>query len=134
MTAHFIFEYRLTMPFGTPRHCWTCIGRHGAMHLHISGPHHYDGRENWSAGLETHHRQPPEHMEDDAPSHEKCWLIGGPCWHDGTSLYASEQLLPEWQRKPHDHAAMFELLQIEYAKRFPVARAIATIDPGTTDD
>lgn len=116
--ARFVCEYKYTQQFGTPRHCWTCIGSKGALHLHISGPHKYDGRENWGCGLETHYRQPPEYMVDDAPSHEKCWLIGVPCWHDGTSLYAEEHYLPLWLSNPHGHDAMFEHLQGEYRSRF----------------
>ncbi len=118
--SRFVCKYEYSNRFGTPRHCWTCIGRHGAMHLHISGPYTHSGSETWSAGLETHYRQPPEYMADDAPSHEKCWLLGCPCWHDGTSLYASGHYLPLWMSNPHDHEAMFLHLQGEYRERFGV--------------
>jgi len=121
--TRFVCEYKFNKRFGTPNHCWTCIGAKGALHLRISGPHVYDNRENWSAGLETHHRQPPEYMADDAPSHEKCWLIGGACWHDGTSLYAEEHYLPMWRIAPHEHEKMFAELEREYRTRFGVETA-----------
>jgi hypothetical protein len=91
-------KYRLiirkTLTFGSWKHEWSLIGRHGGVHLHISGPHVYDNSEHWSAGLEFHYRSPPEYMENDPPSHDRCWLIECPCWHDGTILYAQEHYLP----------------------------------------
>ncbi len=62
------------------------------MHLHVSGPHHYAGDAHWSAGLETHSRTPL--YADEAPSHDYCWLLKCPCWHDGTTMYAEETYLP----------------------------------------
>ncbi|KKM93449.1 hypothetical protein LCGC14_1208210, partial [marine sediment metagenome] len=41
-----------------------------------------------------------------------------PCWHDGTSLYASEVFVPLWKANPHDHKGMFQRLEREYALRF----------------
>ena len=106
-------EYRFSIEHGAERHVWTCIGRHGALHLHISGPFDAD----WSGGLEVHYRVPPGYMDDCAPSSERCWLIGGPCWHDGTSLYVRETLVPLWLADRHNHALMFSILEKEYRSR-----------------
>lgn len=108
-------EYRYSRPFSSARHDWFVIGRKGAIHLHIndSGPEY-----GYSAGLECHYRSPPDYMENDAPSHDECWVLKCPCWHDGTSLYAQEFFLPIWQISPNDHEAMFRLLEREYEKRF----------------
>lgn len=112
-------KYEYHKPFGHPTHVWTCIGRHGAVHFHVTDMgEDFKYGDRYSGGLEVHYRQPPEHMRDQAPSHDKCWLIGCPCWHDGTSLYASETLIPFWLAAPHDHERMFRLLEREYSDRF----------------
>lgn len=120
--AALVTKYTRTKPFGSVRHDWTVVGRHGAIHLHISEPpppvgeHRYEA----SAGLEVHYRQPPSYMEDSAPSHERCWVFegGSPCWHDGTTSYAMGRYLPLWQLDPHDHEGMFGRLEAEYRDRF----------------
>jgi len=114
-------EYKYCSPFGRPKHIWTCVGRHGAVHLHITDMGEAFAKkygDQYSAGLECHCRQPPRYMADDAPANEKCWLIGGPCWHDGTSLYAQESYVPFWLGSPHDHERMFRRLEGEYRDRF----------------
>lgn len=111
-------KYEYSSLYGRPHHVWTVVGRDGAVHLHVS-----DLGEQWSSqhgqrysgGLEVHYRHP---QGDEAPSQEKCWLLGGPCWHDGTTMYAEETLIPLWQRAPHDHERMFGILQDDYAERF----------------
>ena len=117
-------EYRYHCPFGHPKHIYICRGRHGAMHFHITDLGEVHAKKyghRYSSGLEAHHRTPPSYMDDRAPSHEECWVIGGPCWHDGTSLYAEESLLPFWLQDPHDHERMFRLLEREYEDRFGVS-------------
>ncbi len=44
------------------------------------------------AGLEMHYRECPPYLEGREPLDEHCWLHGGRCWGDGTSLYATECL------------------------------------------
>lgn len=100
---------------GTKQHVWTCIGRMGALHLHISE----QPSGECYGGLEIHYRHPPDYMSNHAP-HEKCWLIGGPCWHDGTSLYVTETVIPMWhQIKDHDY--WFKWMEGEYVDRFLAA-------------
>ena len=87
------YRYALNscLRFGKWNHSYELVGARGGLHLHISGPHKYDSGEHWSAGLEFHSRVP---LRDEPPSHDRCWLLDGPCWHDGTSLYAQEHYLP----------------------------------------
>lgn len=121
-------KYELQDRYGSWQHVWTVIGRHGAIHFHVSDmgeeTANKHGLDRYSGGLEVHYRVPPDYMAEDAPSQDNCWLIGCPCWHDGTSLYASEYLIPLWLCDPHNHKRMFEILQREYEDRFaPKAEA-----------
>lgn len=119
------FKYEFTNPHGHPHHVWTCIGRHGAMHFHVTDMgENFKHGDRYSGGLEVHYRTPPDYMSENAPSQDKCWLLGCPCWHDGTSLYASEFLIPFWRAAPDDHDRMFKCLAHEYEQRFePKAEA-----------
>jgi hypothetical protein len=125
----FRYKYEYTNDFGYPKHVWTCIGRRGAMHFHVTdmgekGPDGERRSDRYSGGLEVHYREPPDYMGEQVPSTDKCWLIGCPCWHDGTSLYAQEFLIPFWLANPTDHDRMFKCLAHEYEQRFePKAEA-----------
>lgn len=112
-------KYQYTRPYSSGRHDWIVVGARGAIHLHISEPPNGDPQYSYSAGLETHYRSPPDYMADQAPSHDECWVLHCPCWHDGTSLYAQERYLPIWMADRHDHEGMFRRLEREYAERFP---------------
>ena len=115
--AQFRNEYRYAPRFGNPEHIWTCIGSLGAMHFHATDlGEEYEARHGirYSAGLEIHSRAPLS----DQPPNEKYWLIGGPCWHDGTSLYAQERVVPYWRQEPDNHERMFRFLEREYENRF----------------
>jgi hypothetical protein len=112
--SRFTCKYEYTHRFGKPNHCWTVVGRHGAKHLHISPDADYGD----TGGIETHYREPPDYMADDAPSHDQCWLLKAPCWHDGSSMHATEFFIPMWKSAPHDHEGMFRLLQREYDRTF----------------
>lgn len=85
-------QMRVYLQFGSWRYSYELVGAKGGLHLHVTGPHNYDGADHWSAGLEAHSRTPLHEVE--APSHDECWLLKCPCWHDGTSLYAQEAYLP----------------------------------------
>jgi len=116
--SEFRCEYTYSKPHNHERHCWVCIGRHGAMQFHVAGPYTYEGANEWGGGLETHYRSPPDYMANNAPSHDQCHILKSPCWHDGTSLYARERLIPEWLADRHNHDAIFEMLKREYRKTF----------------
>ena len=111
-------KYEYTRPFGHGRHDWFVIGARGAIHLHISEPS--DAKYDCVAGLEFHYRSPPDYMEDQAPSHDVCWVLKCPCWHDGTSLYARETLWPliEGWLRTGDHEVIFRCLEAEADRIF----------------
>lgn len=86
------YQLRIHLFAGKWRYDYELIGAHGGMNLHVDGPHRYDGSTHWSAGFEIHSRTPMN--GDMPPSHDQCWLLHCPCWHDGTSMYAQEHYLP----------------------------------------
>lgn len=88
------WEYRLSLRSGRyPVHTWILSGERGAIHAHCTRDiSNY--RQEWLGGIECHYAEPPDYMRDKEPSHELCWLIHKPCWHDGTSLGFSEQIAP----------------------------------------
>ena len=115
------YTYKLAPRFGNWGHVWKLIGRWGGLHLHITdfGAEHAEKYgDRYSAGLEVHYRVPPKHMNDQPPSFDHCDLIECPCWHDGTSLYPQENILPIWLISPNDHEGMFRLLARYADERF----------------
>lgn len=109
-------KYTWSRPWGSPRHQWELVGPEGGVHFSVSMTKGYDP----SCGLEFHHSTRAKYRRDEAPDHTQCWLIGGPCWHDGTSLYASETLWPmiEPMLRSGDHETIFRILEGEYDDRF----------------
>ncbi len=113
------FKYTFFEPFGHPKHFYEAVGRWGGLHFHVTdlGETHAEKYgERYSAGLEVHYRQPPDYMDDRPPSHDDCWLLKCPCWHDGTSLYAMKSMLPRWDQK--NPKAVFRMLEREADERF----------------
>ena len=114
-------KYEFTTDSFGDRHTWSCVGEWGGLHVHIvdSGEEYekkYGERHN--GGIEIHYRAAPDYMRGDAPSQDKCWLLGCPCWHDGSSLQASEFWIPFWVQDKDNHKGMFNLLEGEMANRF----------------
>lgn len=109
-------KYSYAKPFGSPRHWWELVGPQGAVHFSATLTPGYDP----SCGLEFHHAPSAKFRCDEAPDHVNCPLTGGPCWHDGTSLYAIEGLWPMIgpMLRSGDHEAIFRLLEGEYERRF----------------
>jgi hypothetical protein len=109
-------KYTYSNPFGSARHQWELVGPDGGIHFHVSMTKGYGA----SSGLEFHHAARARYRGDEAPDHIQCPLIGEPCWHDGTSLYASETIWPTVEPMLHsgDHEAVFRLLEHEYARHF----------------
>ena len=95
------YRYEKTLFCGYWSHTWILVGEHGGMHLNIRG-YKSDKSIEYSAGLETHYRKPPEYMKGKPPSHDECFILKTPCWHDGTSLYASEKYVPLFRNKVDD--------------------------------
>ena len=114
-------KYELTWPFMNAVHTWSAIGSKGAVHLHINDrgvEHEQEYGKRYSGGFECHYRCPPDYMADDAPSHDHCHLLQAPCWHDGTSLWATEHWIPFWLASPNDHERMLLAINREMDERF----------------
>lgn len=115
-------KYTWSKPWGDVRHNWELVGPNGAIHFAVtmSDPK-YGGP---SAGLEFHSLS-----GEGAPHHVNCPLTGGRCWHDGTSLYASESVWPgvEPMLRHGDHDGIFRLIEWEYERHFePEGPALET--------
>ena len=114
-------KYTWESPFNSTRHQWCFRGPDGGIQFHVSimdNPSNELFREP-SCGLEFHHNTQP-HGEPRAADHSPCWLTGQPCWHDGTSLYASETVWPhiEPMLLSGDHVAIFHYLERLYEEHF----------------
>lgn len=111
-------KYQWARPYTSTRHHWELRGPRGGIHLHVSIPDEprYGGP---SCGLEFHHSFDPTGGEE-APHHINCPVTGGHCWHDGTSLYASESIWPLVKEylKDGDHGMIFSILEREYDSHF----------------
>lgn len=106
-------EYRWSKPFTSVRHHWELRSGAGGIHFHVSLTHGYPP----SAGLEFHSVTQRGNV---APDHINCPITGGRCWHDGTSLYASEHVWPlvEGYLKDGDHEKIFAILEAEHDRHF----------------
>lgn len=115
-------KYTWSKPFGSVRHNWELVGPLGAVHFHVSMYEEHTP----SCGLEFHHtdafRRKTGYRCDEAPDHIDCPMTGGACWHDGTSLYASEHLWPqiEGYLRAGQHEAVFKILEGEADIRFGI--------------
>ena len=68
-------------------------------------------------GVETHRRTPFEYSQSDTtPDHDHCVLLDGPCWHDGTSLWAAEYWIPMYRTCGEDW--VWQELESTYQEAF----------------
>ena len=74
---------------GLPRYIWTVVGPKGAVHIWAVaqttarlGARYYGCVEcHWPVSADEEH-------------HADCWLLNGPCRHDGSSLYFADYIAP----------------------------------------
>ena len=103
-----------------PRHIWSLAGPLGGIHIHATEAQkeiRFMG-EKFIGGIEVHSRTP---MYSEHKGHENCWLIGGTCYHDGSSLYFSEYIEPRLRYQPFDegtHGTMSAILHDWYRSHF----------------
>jgi len=71
---------------------WILVGPKGGVHIHI---HERMIKEDYFGGVEIHSPVP---LYGGQTPIKDCWVIGGDCYCDGTSLYAQENLIPEFLR------------------------------------
>lgn len=121
LSRKYRYKYTATLFAGKWRHDYQIIGRHGGMNFHVDdfGESNKHFPQRYSAGLEIHYREPPAYMDDQPPSHDMCWLLRCPCWHDGTTAYAEEALLPLFDGVNHER--LFAKLALESDERFIAA-------------
>lgn len=118
-------RYTWSWQWGRPSHGWSMlVGEVGGLHF-TAAQFHDDDDDRWSCGLEIHRRTPPS--PGIAPDHARCWLLEGPCWHDGTSLYAQETLWPRIKDAAlaGQHEYVFMRLQFEAIEFFGLAEEVA---------
>lgn len=63
-------------------------------------------------GVEAHRREPALYQDDSSKHDERSLLDGRPCWHDGTSLWASEYWLPLLEKV--GEGAVFDEMERRY--------------------
>lgn len=110
-------KYTWERPYMAQKHQWSFRGPEGGLHLHVILMADQEKYPDPSCGLEFHYMRDPTGGRE-APHHKQCWLLGGPCWHDGTSLYASETVWPRVERMLPDHDAIFRYLETIYDEHF----------------
>lgn len=81
-------KYTWSRPVGSIRHSWQLLGPLGGLELNVG----LIGGDSPTCGVEYHHTEACGHNTHYAPDHIDCKLTGGRCWHEGSSLYASETI------------------------------------------
>jgi hypothetical protein len=102
---------------------WAVVGPHGAIEFWFTDRGQGADYYRYLGGVETHQRKPFEYSSDkEAPDHDKCDVLSGPCWYDGTSLWAMEYWIPEvlrydnWQEA--EELFVFPTLERTYKGRW----------------
>lgn len=110
-----IWQYRVVLRAGRLEHIWVLANEAGGIHVNAwaSDPQWCDGR--WIGGIEVHWPTTPEWAAAEKPHHEHCWVLGKPCWHDGSSLQFSEQIAPVLTQHTNimdesDHSAVLSVM------------------------
>lgn len=104
----------------TNAHVWIVSGEKGAVHIWgvlKDGDEFGDPHDRLYGGIEAHYRSPPAYMADRPPSHDHCWALDAPCWHDGSSLQFQENFVDELGIKDIErgnHAPFFSLARTRY--------------------
>lgn len=125
------WAYKVSLRGGHEEHIWSLVGERGGIHVNAWLTPPLKGcfaEHRWLGGIEGHSPIPREY-ESETPSHEHCWLIEGPCWHDGSSLQFSEQLAPGFpaageQMTERQHADVLREMISRYHSWLPEAQAI----------
>lgn len=84
-------------PLRTKRHDWVLVGPEGAVNIwaveNCDELRSLLGRDFYG-GVEIHHRVTPRYRRGEDPDHTDCELLGGVCWHNGSSLYFQRSIAP----------------------------------------
>lgn len=123
-------KYTWSKPFSSVQHRWELVGPMGGIHFHVSVTDGYDP----SCGLEFHHTRACGLRTHEAPDNLRCRLTGEPCWHEGTSVYASGQIWPfaEPYLRTGAHETIFRRLEREADEHF--SKFVAELKQGKSHD
>lgn len=94
-------------------HTWWIKGLGGGIHIWARKVQPEGWPTEWIGGVEVHYAAAPDDsgwFDPYAPSHSDCWLLNGPCWHNGTSLYFEERIAPRMPHPDAGHANDFDQL------------------------
>ena len=104
---------------GVPLHVWWIRGDDGGVHIWARRAPLDGWPTEWIGGVEVHHATCPDSsgwFKPDEPSQSECWLLEGPCWHDGTSLYFRERIAPHFRHPDSENADDYDQLPHNYIK------------------
>lgn len=99
LPGHYRYNYQQCIRLDVVEHMFELIGAKGGCHLHLTdygkaGERSEFHQERYSGGIEMHYRSARNSGRPDTPpDHDYCPLIKCPCWHDGSSLWVSENIL-----------------------------------------
>ena len=87
------YSFEKTEPHpGQPRYTWAVVGPEGAVHIWAQQNAEDFSRQfgdRYIGGVECHWP-----VSADEAHHADCWLLKGPCRHDGSSLYFADYIAP----------------------------------------
>lgn len=122
-----LFAYKVYTRGSRQEHQWSLVGERGGIHVDawLAADSLYG--ERWLGGIEGHSPTRRDY-DSEKPSHEHCWLIQGPCWHDGSSLQFSEQIAPYLPMRGEamtnlEHEEVLRTMRSRYLSWLPEARA-----------
>ena len=102
---------------------WAVIGERGGIQVWCLS-HSID-----CGGVEVHSRSALHDWSN--PSHSDCWLTGGACYHDGSSLYYTERVRSRvgwcWDERSFD--PLWRFLLVEYKRRFECEAELDETNP-----
>lgn len=96
-----------------PRYMFAVACEVAGVHFWVEETGLESGQFRYIGGVENHYATPPDYMKNDPCSNEFCWLLGKPCWHDGSSLLAEDKYIPIWASRTEDGAKgiIFNMLE-----------------------
>lgn len=103
--------------FSGGRREWAVTGLMGSVSFWVEKsamPSHGE----YYGGVECHYNEKskPDYFDGKEASQERCDFNMGKCWHDGTSLWASEYWIPHIL--PRGAEAIWQRLEANYRERF----------------
>jgi len=87
LSKKYRYTYKRTLRSGHWHHRYGVVFPKGAVEIQYFKSRGSDiYSEEYLGGVEVHYKSAPEYMDKDKPSQDYCDYLGGPCWHDGSSM------------------------------------------------